>query len=172
MNRQQKAEVVDLLKDNFSNSQASFLVGFKGLTVAEMQNLRAELRKQGGRLKVTKARLMKRASEGGKCNEELAPFFKGQVGLVFATKESPAIAKVLFDYAKDHQAFHIVAGCLEDKFLDKSSIARIATLPSREVLLAQVAGTIKAPISGFVTVLNMQMLRLLWTLKKIEATKQ
>jgi large subunit ribosomal protein L10 len=172
MNRQQKSEVVDFLKNNFSENQASFLVGFQGLTVAQMQDLRRELRKQGGTLKVTKARLMKRAAVGLKCSDELAPFFKGQIGLVFADKETPNVAKVLYEYAKKHEALKLVAGCFEDSVLDGSSIVRIASLPSREVLLAQVCGTLKAPLTSFVTVLNMQTLRLLWTLQAIGDAKK
>lgn len=171
MNRQQKAEIVGSLKDSFSHSPASFLVGFQGLTVAQMQKLRSELRKQGGTLKVTKARLMRRAVDGLKGSEELAPFFKGQVGIVFA-KESPAVAKVLFEYAKNNEALKLVVGCLDEQLLNGASIARIATLPSKEVLLAQVCGTLQAPLAGCVRVLNMQIIRLLWTLKQVGDQKQ
>jgi large subunit ribosomal protein L10 len=172
MNRQQKVEVIEHLKESFANTQASFLVGFQGLTVAQMQELRGELRKEGGKLKVTKARLMKRAADTQAGTKEIVPLFKGQVGIVFSTKESPAIAKVLFEYAKKNEALKLIAGSMDQMFLDASSIGRIATLPSKEVLLAQVCGTIQAPLASFVTVLNMQVLRLLWTLKQVGDKKQ
>lgn len=172
MNRQQKTEVVELLKDSFSHKQAAFLVNFQGLTVAQLQTLRKELRKSGGSLKVAKARLMKRAVESLKGDDQLAPFFKGQVGIVFASKESPAIAKVLHEYSQKNGALKLIAGCLEDRLLDGASIVRIASLPSREVLLAQVCGTIQAPLTGFVNVLNGVMVQFLWTLKQIGDKKQ
>jgi large subunit ribosomal protein L10 len=172
MNRQQKSEIVELFKDGFSKNQSSFLVGFQGLTVAQLQALRKELRKGGGSLKVAKARLMKRALQEVGESSELAPFFKGQIGVVFVAQESPAVAKILYDYAKANQAFKLVAGSLDEKFLDGSAIARLAQLPSKELLLAQLCGTLKAPITGLVTVLNGVPLQLLLVLKQIGQQKE
>jgi large subunit ribosomal protein L10 len=172
MNRQQKAEVIDFLKDNFSKSHASFIVGFQGLTVSQLRTLRGKLRKNGGKLKVAKARLMKIAAEGMEGADTLLPYCKNQIGVVFTTDQAPAIAKVLSDFSKENEALKLVAGYLDTSFLDSASIGRIASLPSREVLLAQVCGTIKAPTTNFVNVLNVLMLRLLWTLKQVGEKKQ
>jgi large subunit ribosomal protein L10 len=172
MNRQQKESVVDELKNSFVNSQALFLVSYKGLTVDQLQSLRKKLRTHGGHLKVAKARLMKLAAEGIDGVQDLEPYFKDQIGVVSAVNESPAVANVLNTFAKDNEALKLVIGCLDAHLINKSDIARIANLPSREVLLAQVCGGIKAPIAGFVSVLNVLLLRLLWTLKEIEAKKQ
>lgn len=172
MNRQQKMEVVDFLKDNFSTSEASFLITVNGLTVGQMQNLRIELRNNGGLLKVAKGRLMKLAIQdvdGGA--QELMPFCKNQVGLVFAQAEPPAVAKVLHDFAGKNDAFSIVVGCLESGVIDAASVARIALLPSKDVLRAQACGTLKMPIVGFVNVLRVLILRLLWVLKQISDKK-
>jgi large subunit ribosomal protein L10 len=172
MNRQQKADVIATLKGNFEQSSASFIVGFQGLTVAQLQKLRGNLRKNGGSLKVTKARLMKRAAEGIQGAETLVPHFKNQIGIVFTSGETPAVAKVLHDFSKENQALTVIAGYLDAEFLDSNSVVRIASLPSREVLLAQVCGTIKAPLANSVNVLNVLVLRLLWTLKQVGDTKQ
>jgi large subunit ribosomal protein L10 len=172
MNRQQKSEVVELFKDSFSKNQASFLVGVQGLTVAQIQGLRKELRKQGGTLKVAKSRLMKLAVEQVAGSRDLLPFFKGQVGVVFVAKETPPVAKVLHDYAKTNQALKLVAGCMDERFIDSASIARLAQLPSREVLLAHLCGTLKAPITGLVTVMNGMTLQFLWVLKSIAEQKE
>ncbi|HSW73653.1 MAG TPA: 50S ribosomal protein L10 [Candidatus Limnocylindria bacterium] len=171
MNRQQKAEMVTSLRDSFSKSNASFIIGFQGMTVRQMQSLRSQLRKNGGSLKVTKARLMKHAAKDVDA-EQLLPYLKNQIGIIFTTGEAPAIAKVLYDFSKENEALKLVAGKLDALFLDGASIVRIASLPSREVLLAQACGTIKAPLAGMVTVLNAMTLKLLWTLKQIEAQKQ
>ena len=172
MNRQEKAAVVESLREGFTKSQASFLVGFKGLSVEQMQILRKNLRAKGGNLRVAKARLMKRAATDLPEAEAMLPYFKEQVGVVFAPDGPAAIAKVLSDFAKENEAMSIVVGCLESVLLDQDAVKRIASLPSREVLLAQVCGTLKAPITGLACALNMLQLKLLWTLKQIEQQKQ
>lgn len=172
MNRQQKELVVDELKNSFVTSQALFLVSYKGLSVEQLQSLRMQLRARGGHLKVAKARLMKLAAEGIEGVQDLDSFFKEQIGVVSATNESPAVANVLSKFAKEHEALKLVVGCLDSHIISQNDIMRIANLPSREVLLAQVCGGIKAPIAGFVCVLNALLVRLLWVLKEIELKKQ
>ncbi len=161
MNREQKESVIQELKNDFSQSQGTFVVGVKGMTVTQLQKLRKDLRAQGGKLKITKARLMKIATDDNKAIEALQPFFKEQIGIVFSKQEPSAIAKVLFNFAKKNEALSLVAGTLESQLLDAKTIGKIAQLPSREVLLAQVCG-----------VLNMVMIKFLLTLKAIEAKKQ
>jgi large subunit ribosomal protein L10 len=171
MNRQQKEHVVEALKHDFENSQASFLVGYKGLNVAQVFKLRKELRQQGGSFKVAKVTLMKRVANDIPAIEQLMPFLKDQVALVFAQQESSAIAKLLYNFAKENQQLMVLAGCMDSFILDKESVKILASLPSREVLLSQVCGTLKAPITGLVYVLNMLILRLVFVLKKIEEKK-
>jgi len=172
MNREQKAIVVQTLKDDFSNNKASFLVNYRGLTVNQMQKLRRELRDKSGSLKVAKARLMKRAVDGLDGVDQLTDFFKDQVGLVFAAQEAPAVAKVLRDFSEDNKSLELVVGYFDKQVLMPESIVRIASLPSREILLAQVAGALKAPVSGFVNVLHTMTARLVWTLKQVGEKKQ
>ena len=172
MNRQHKMAVVESLHNDFASNKAAFVIGFQGLTVAQMQKLRNELRKHGGKLVFAKTRLMKRAAEGFEGPEGLLPSFREQVGLVFASQEPAVIAKVLQDFSKTNESLRIVSGCLDSMILDGQSVIRIASLPSREVLLAQVCGTIQAPLAGFVRVLNVMTLQLLWTLKQVGEKKQ
>lgn len=172
MNRKQKERVVQNLKENFSASAASFVVGYRGLNVNQMQELRSKLRKQGGNLKITKARLMKLAVDDVENSKSLLPYFKDQIGIVFATEEPPAVAKVLRDFAKDHEALQLVVGQLDAELLDADAIKRIALLPSRDVLLTKLCGALNAPISNFASMLNMYIVRLLVVLKQISEKKQ
>lgn len=172
MNRQQKELVVSSLRDSFLQNKAAFVVGFKGLTVSQMRSLRGELRQHGGTLKVAKASLMRRAIVEIDGVNELSPFLKEQIGIVFSAKDSSAVAKALQAFAKANPSLHLVVGCMDSMLLDKSSVERIASLPSREVMLAIACGTIKAPITGLVGTLSMLTMRLLWTLKQIETKKQ
>lgn len=172
MNREQKAAVVASLKDNFAQSKASFIVKYPGLTVEQIQKLRGDLRAQNAALKVTKARLMKLAAEGNPDAEVMLPFYKEQIGLVFAYDEAPAVAKVLSDFAKDNEALSVIAGSLDQSLLNEADVAKIASLPPKEVLLAQVCGTLNAPIAGLARVCTMMHLKLLWTLTQIGQKKQ
>lgn len=172
MNREQKAAVVATLKDNFVHSQASFLIKYQGLSVVQLQNLRKDLRTQDATFKVTKARLMKLASDGVLNAEVMLPYYKDQIGVVFATKEASAVAKILSDFAKKNEALSIIAGSYDATLLQKADVQRFATLPSKEVLLATLCGTLNAPIAGFARVLNAVPVKLLWALKRIGEQKQ
>lgn len=172
MNRQEKESVVKNLQESFVNSQASFVVGYQGMTVHQMQTLRNQLREKGAKMQVAKARLMKRAVEGLEDAAEVRPFFKDQIALVFAKNESPAVAKVLYEFSKKNGALKLIIGRMDSHILDAQTVGRIASLPSREVLLGQVCGTLNAPIQGLASVLNTLVLKLLWTLKEVEKTKQ
>ncbi len=172
MNRQQKELVISDLHKNFQDSNAAFLVKFQGLTVESMQALRKGLKGQQGALKVAKARLMRLAAENVPGAKELAPLFKEQVGLVFAYGESPAVAKILSDFAKEHDRLVLVAGTMEEQLLDVHAINALALLPSRDVLLAQLCGTLQAPITNTVRLMSMMIVRLVVVMKKIAEQKQ
>ncbi len=172
MNRQQKEQVIENLKEDFLKSQATFIVDYKGLDVAKMQNLRSELRQRGGLLKVAKIRLMRRAVEGQVDIDQLSIYFKDQIGLVFAKEHFSEVAKVLSDFSKENEALNVVVGYLENQIIDKGRISYIASLPPKEVLLGQLCGTLNAPISGFVRALNMIILKLLFALKQVGDQKK
>jgi len=171
MNRQQKELVVSLLKKNFIASQALFLVKFQGLTVNQMQNLRRTLNKEGGELRVAKARLIKRAVEGNK-TKALASFCKDQIGVVFVSSEVSAIAKVLYNFSKKQDALRLIVGFLDTQLLNNQEIIRIASLPSKKILLTQVCGAIKAPVANFIMVLRMPIFKFLWILKQLIEKKE
>ncbi len=170
MNRQQKETTVANFREMFDKSQASFLVKYKGINVSELQELRSGLREKDGSLKITKARLMKIAVKDVAGSEGLSEQLSDQVGLVFAFGEVPAIAKKLSEFAKDHEAFSIIIGLFEDKVLDTNQIKFLATLPPREVLCAQLMGTMQAPITRLASTLHLSIAKLLHVLQEA-ATK-
>lgn len=156
MNRQQKESIVELFHKNFSTSKGSFFVDYCGLTVVQMQQLRRQLQEKGGALKIAKMRLVRRALAGVSGFDALASYCKNQVGVVFAHDEAEVsgVAKALNDFAKKNQSLGLVVGCLDAELLDRAAITRIASLPSREVLLAQLCGTLKAPLAKLAFVLS------------------
>lgn len=167
MNRQQKDLIISNLRQSFQDSNAAFLVQYQGLTVQDLQALRKGLKENEGALQVAKARFMKRAAEGVPGAEDMIPLFKNQVGLVFARGESPAVAKVLHDFAKEHEVLKLIGGTMEAQLLDENAIKALAALPPRDVLLAQLCGTLQAPITNMARLGNLMIIRLLVVLKQI-----
>lgn len=154
MNRQDKKQTVTELKDQFSTNEGSILVGYKGLTVVQLQKLRKGVRQNGGSFKVAKARLMKLAAQDLGSIQPLIPYFKDQVGLVFVKNQDPVVLKFLHNFSKENEALKFVAGSLSAQLLDAKALSILATLPSREVLLAQLCGVLKAPIAKLAFVLQ------------------
>lgn len=172
MNRQQKERVVGQLKESFQQSAGAFAAVYQGLGVVKMQALRTQLREKGGALHVAKARLMRLALSEGVAQDAFVDTLRGQVCLVFAEKELPEIAKILCSFAKKNDALKVISGSYDKVVFDSAQVVQLAKLPSREVLLAQVAGTLNAPVAGLVRLLHTLIARLVWLLKKIEDQKR
>ena len=170
MNRQQKGQIIESLKGDFQGN-SSFWVNYQGMTVPQLQSFRRKLKQKGGEFKVAKVRFMKKAMEKMSALEELNSKLHGQLGIVFASKEPAEIVKILFETAKEFEKLEILYGALDSQVLDASMLKVISTLPSREVLLAQLLGVINAPIYNFALVLKMPVMKLLWALKQISEKK-
>jgi len=173
MNRQQKEAVIAQLYDKISRIPATFVVGYRGMTVTQLHALRSDLRKVGGEFKVAKARLIKKAVE--QRDEDFFNRYKShlqdQIGIVFADKEASAVAKVLHDFSQNHAALTIVAGAFDTQVFGKDDVVRIASLPSREQLLGQLCGTLRAPIARLAGVLRVLITKPVLVLKQIEEKK-
>jgi large subunit ribosomal protein L10 len=168
MNRQQKESMISDVRQMMSGAQATFLVNYKGLSVPALQILRKRLRTEGSKLKITKATVMRIAAKDITGADAFAESFKEQVGLVFASKDVPGTAKQLFSFAKENESLKILAGFYESKVLSSQELNFLASLPSREVLISQLLGTLNAPMTNFVRVLSMLVARLPIVLKEIE----
>jgi large subunit ribosomal protein L10 len=171
MNRQQKENAISNCKQLFSESQAAFLVNYKGLSVARMQELRRTLRETNGSLKVTKANLMRIAVDDINGIDGFKAQLNDQIGLVFAKGDVPSVAKKLSEFSKKYASLKRLSGVFESRVLGAKEIELLASLPSREVLLAQVAGTLKAPITNLARVLNQVLLSPIYAIKQIAEKK-
>ena len=154
MNRQEKTQLVTELKSQFSGSSGSVVVSYKGLSVNQLQKFRRGIRQNGGTFKVTKARLMKLAAQDIDKAQLLVPFFKDQIGVVFLDASESPIIKFLHTFSKENEALRLIVGSLDSKLVDASTLTILATLPSREVLLAQLCGVLKAPVAKLAFVLQ------------------
>lgn len=172
MNRQEKQLVIDTIKNDFKSSQASFIVNMQGMTVEAVQQLRRQLHAKHGSIKVAKNTLLKRATSDMEGLNELAPYFKEQIAVIFAKEEAPAVAKILSETAKKQAHLKLRAGALDARVISAEQIEFLAALPSREVLLAQLCGTLNAPAQQLASLLNQLVVRLLYVLQEIEKKKQ
>ncbi len=147
-----KQRVVEELNTALKASSSAIVAHYRGLTVSQMGELRNDLHKAGQSLQVVKNSLAKRASQ----DTEFAvaePLFKGPTVLAYGS-DPVALAKALSDFAKKHDAMQVLGGVLDGKLIDSNNINALASLPSREVLLAKMLGSMQSPITGFVRTLS------------------
>ncbi len=146
MDRAQKEKVVDELGQIFESSGVVVVAHYTGLTVAEMQTLRAKAREQGSSVRVAKNRLAKIALEGKPC-ESMGPLLTGMTVLTFS-EDPVAAAKVAEEFAKENKKFEILGGAMGENALDRAGVEAVSKMPSRDELLAQIAGMLGAPASN------------------------
>ncbi|SMC42476.1 50S ribosomal protein L10 [Papillibacter cinnamivorans] len=149
----EKQAIVDAMAARLQNSTSGVLVDYKGITVAEDTALRTQLRKSSVEYTVVKNTLTRFAAKKSGL-DALDPFLNGTTALATST-DPVAPAKILTEFAKKmNNKFEIKAGFVEGKVILPDEITALAELPPKEVLVAQVLGTMIAPITGFATVLN------------------
>jgi large subunit ribosomal protein L10 len=151
--RAEKVAVVDEVKEHFDASNAAILTEYRGLKVKELADLRRSLRPNGGDYKIYKNTLVTLAArEAGLA--DLEPMLKGPTAIAFIKGDAAGVAKALRDYARTNPLLVIKGGVLGDKIISAPETTALAELPSREVLLAQLAGAIAAPLQQFAGLLQ------------------
>jgi large subunit ribosomal protein L10 len=152
LKKSSKELVVSELAEKLASAKASFLADYRGLTVDQVNQLRSKLREVGVDYRVVKNTLLKLAAKdtGAACLEE---HLAGPTAIAIVMDDPVAPAKVLSEYAKQNSKFELKAGALEGKLLSLDDIKALSDLPSREVLLAKMLGSMNAPITNFVGVL-------------------
>ncbi len=170
LNMEKKQEVVAEVSAQVARAQAIILAEYRGLKAGDMTALRAKAREAGVYFRVLKNTLARRAVAA----TPFAPLAEKMVGpLAFAISADPvAAAKVLNEFAKGNEALVIKAGAMPNVVMGPKEVASLATLPSREELLAKLMGTMQAPIAQFVRTLNEVPARFVRTLAAIRDNKQ
>ena len=150
----EKQKVVEELKAKIDSSVAGVLVDYKGINVADDTKLRKEMREAGVHYSVYKNSAVRFAVTGGKF-EELAKHLDGTTAVALSETDATAAARIIAKYAKDHKdCFHIKGGFIENDVLDAAGVDAIASIPSREVLLSQLAGGLNGIIRNLAVVLD------------------
>ena len=151
--RPEKVAVVDEVRQRLGESDAAILTEYRGLTVKDLAGLRRSLRSSGGEYKIYKNTLVRRAAHD-RGVEGLDELLVGPTGITFVSGDAAAVAKVLRDYSRTNPLLVIKGGLLGEKVIGASETAALADLPSREVLLAQLAGAMAAPLQQFAGLLQ------------------
>jgi len=146
VDRAQKEKVVEELGQIFESSGVVVVSHYEGLTVAEMQDLRARARAAEASVRVAKNRLAKIALEGKPC-ESISRLLEGMTVLTFS-EDPVAAAKVVESFAKDNKKLEILGGAMGESALDRAGVEAVSKMPSREELVAQIAGMLGAPASN------------------------
>jgi len=164
ISKEKKEELVSWYTDLFSKSKAAILTDYRGLTMADINQLRNKLREMQSEYHVTKNRLMKLALKeaGLPVPEDL---LEGPTAAGFCFEDAPAVARVLVDFSKEFKTFVIKGGLLGDRIISADEVTALAELPPREVLLGQILGAIQAPSGGVVRAIAGSIRSILYVLK-------
>ena len=152
MDRAAKSELVASLGQVFKATQVVVVAHYSGLTVAQMQNLRRQMKQAGASVKVAKNRLAKIALEGTDV-ASIAPLLKGPALIAFSG-DPVAAPKVAVDFAKAHERFVILGGAMGKTALDTNGVRALASLPSLDELRAKLIGLIQAPATKIAQVVT------------------
>jgi large subunit ribosomal protein L10 len=166
-----KRQAVSDLAQMLRNSSAIAVADYRGLKVAEMQTVRRSLRANGVELHVAKNRLLKIAADEAD-RADLKPMLEGPTALATISGDEVALAKALQDAFRPFRVVTVRGGLLGDRAIDAAGLARMASLPSREVLLGKLAGGIASPLTGFAGVLAANLRNLAGVLNAVADQKQ
>lgn len=152
-NRVMKEAKVAEIKEKLQNAKAVVLADYQGLTVEEDTQLRKTLREVGVEYKVYKNNLVVLAAKELGI-EGLDVYLEGPVSMAFGYEDATAPARVLHTFAKDHKKLELKAGIVDGTLYGTKEIEKVATIPSKEVLIAKLLGSFKAPLSNLAYLLN------------------
>ncbi len=172
MNKNQKAEMIAEIKDQLSKATAVYLVNYSGINVDEINGLRREFRKEGVRYKVYKNTLFKKALLDLDRYPEFQNTLEGMIGTAFAGENNfVAPAKIIKKFSDEKKKLSL-AGCyIDSQFYAGDQLNTLASMPTKEEIMASIVGSINAPISGVVGAINAVMRDLVMLVDEISKKK-
>ena len=171
MKMDEKKEIVEDIRKRFLESKVVILTDYKGLDVEKINELRRKLKQSGVEYKVVKNTLFVRASEETDISL-IKDSFKGPSAVALSCDDPVTPAKILTEFADEHESLEIKVGVMNGKILDLSAIKKLSALPSREVLLGSLLSVMSGVPSAFVRALNDMPRRLLNVLQAIKEQKE
>jgi len=169
--RSEKQEVVDRLREQFQESSSVICIDFRGVNVEKITRFRRQIQKASGNYHVVKNTLVRRAIEKTSF-KELGQFLVGPTGIIFCPGEPMESAKIVKKFVEEtNGALQIKGGIVDGAVFDATGIRKVATLPSRQELLAQLVAALQSPISGLIGTLEGIVREFVYTLKAIADKK-
>jgi large subunit ribosomal protein L10 len=171
--KEQKAEQVELLTEKLKKAKVAVLTDYRGLTVSQIQDLRGKLRESDVEYRVIKNTLARRAAEAAGY-AALKDELKGPVAIAFGYDDLSVAAKLINDFVKTTRLkLDVVGGLVEGRVFSAQQVKQLADLPSRDVLIAQLMGTLQSPVAQLVGIMQTPLQQLLGVLEayktKLEA---
>ena len=151
MNKEKKKMYIEEMKDFFNKKSSILITHYQGLTVKQIDELRAEMRKYGILFKITKNRITKLALEGGKF-KKLENLFSGPTAVAFS-EDAITSAKILTKFAKNNSNLKIIGGIMEEEQLSVEDVEKIATLPTLNEARAKIVGILTTPVQKIMSIL-------------------
>ncbi|NLJ72789.1 MAG: 50S ribosomal protein L10 [Syntrophomonadaceae bacterium] len=170
-NLEKKQQVVKEIEEKINNATLVVFTDYRGITVSEMNELRNMLRLPGVEYKVFKNTMLEFALQNTD-NAEMINYLEGPNAVLFSNEDPVAPAKAIYDFIKKYKKLDVKVGLVEGKVISAEQVKELADLPSREVLVAQVLGTMNAPITSFVNVLNANITGLVRVLDQVREQEE
>lgn len=169
--RQQKEQTVQILTDRISKSSSLVFADYQGMTMSELADLRNKLAEISAEFNVTKNNLLKVALKNANLEVKDESLFSGPIATLFAFGDEITPIKVLTEAIKTNQKGSVKGGFINGEPLDKTQVNKLASLPSKDQLRAQVVGALGSPLYGIVGVLQANLRNLVYALDQIRIQK-
>ncbi len=168
--KEKKKEILKELNEKIDQQKSVVFIDYAGTGVKDLSLLRKELRNAGNELKIAKKTLINLAFEKKKIDLDVKAL-EGQVGVVFGYEDEVSSSKNVYEFSKTCKTIKILGGLLEESFYKAEDVIKIAKLPSKQILLGNLLGTLNAPISNFACVLSGTMSQFVQVLTQIKDKK-
>ena len=151
MNKEQKKNYISEMETQFQNNEAVIVTHYQGLTMSQLDELRAQMREHGIKFKITKNRITKLALEKTKC-KDLIKLFSGATAVAFSN-DAIISARILSKFAKTNENLKLLGGIMGEEVLDQLGVQNVANLPTLDEARAKIVGILATPGSKFVSIL-------------------
>ncbi len=172
LTREQKKALVEELTNQIKEAKAVIFTNYRGLTVTDMTTLKKELKKEEANLKVYKKKLVNIALKNAGIKDLDVTQLEGQLAVTVSSQDEVIPAKILAKFSKSNENLKILGGLLGKEIMEAKQVSALAKLPSKEELLAKVVGSLSAPLTGLVNVLQGNQRNLVYALKAIADKKE
>lgn len=171
MPKQWKVDFVQEMVQELAQMDGLFVLNFSGITVREMEELRRQIEKNGGKVKVMKNRLLQKVLESRNITD-MKEYLKGMSFVVYADKDILSVLKVVVDAVKGNEKFSLKTGYLDGQVMDGKGVAEMSKVPSRKELLAMIAGGLNGVIGSFAGTLNSILTTFVGTIEALEKKQE